>query len=408
MPSLILFPDTALKTPAASSFIPWFAPLFLLRPPSLAPEAEAPLMAAGLARQVAPQGGAEAAGGKAKELAGLLKQWEQWIREHAGSTDLAALKLGVKPPPPLETVRGLIKEIRDFGQISEGQPAPPPEVTADLFLHLAHVRDQEAQEVEGMLDKVEEGQKKLSAIMGLEEEDATPADYEETFHDRLPPVDYSMDDQKHLARRMAAWARLTAGLEGEASQAWLATKNLAALTQLMERHNAAYASQSQVFRSPAGAAMPGPGQSGLPPADSPLAQEAARLVLPDLSGLDQEGLARLSQKISEQDGGQSLAALQQGLDALLTELAQGKWGSELKEKAAAQARELAETAAKLTAQAGVETEGRGVSILVFPGMGRAELLALMRAGEGGGQPRPEPKGWPEDWPVGSCPVVAAW
>ncbi|KMY67453.1 hypothetical protein AAU61_11515 [Desulfocarbo indianensis] len=408
MPSLILFPDTALQASAAASFIPWFAPLFLLRPPSLAPEADAPLLAADLARQVSPSGGAEAAGGKAGELAGLLRQWEQWIREHAGSTDLAALKLGVKPPPPLETVRGLMKEIRDFGQVHQGQPAPPPEVTADLFLHLAHIRGQEAQEVDGMLDQVQEGQKKLSAIMGLAEEDATPADYEEAFHDRLPPVDYSMDDQKHLARRMAAWARLAAGLAGEASQAWLATHNLAALTQLMERHDAAYASQGRVFRSPAGAAMPGPGPSGLPPADSPLAQEAARLVLPDLSGLDQEGLAQLSQKLMEQDGGQGLAALRQGLEALLTQLARGKWGSELKEKAAAQAKELAESAARLAAQAGLETEGRGVSILVFPGMGRAELLALMRAGEGGGQPQPEPKGWPEDWPAGSCPVVAAW
>lgn len=403
----MLFPGTMLRPSSATSLIPWFGPLLLLRPPSLEPEPQSPLTDAGLLRQVAPAAGAEEAGGKAGELAGLLKQWEQWVRDHAGSADLAALKVGVKPPPPPETVRGLMGDIKEFGQPKEGQPAPPPEVTADLFLHVAHVHDRQAVEMDGMLDQVEEGQKRLSEVMGLNQEDATPADYEQAFQDRLPPLEYDLDDQKHLERRLAAWAVLAGGLGAEAADAWLATANLPALQMLMERHNNRFLSLGQDFRSPAGAVMPGPGAGAPAPADSPLAQEAARLVLPDLSGLDQQGLVDLRAKLMAQDEGHGLKELQQGVAGLLAKLSKEKWSADLRDEVAAQARELAEKATALAARAGVEGPGRGISILVFPGLSRADMMALMRSEDGGG-PLPAPGNWPQDWPAGSCPVVAAW
>lgn len=404
---LMLFPGTMLRPLAASSLLPWFGPLLLLRPPSLEPEPESPLGAAGLLRQVAPGSGAEAAGGKAGELAGLLKQWEQYVREQMGSASLAALKVGVKPPPPPETVRGLIGDIKEFGRPKEGQPAPPPEVTADLFLHVAHIHDRQAVEMDGMLGQVEEKQKRLSEVMGLNQEDATPADYEEAFQDRLPPLDYDLDDQKHLERRLAAWAVLAGGLGAEAADAWLATADLPAVQVLMERHNNRFLSLGRDFRSPAGVTMPGPGAGAPPPADSPLAQEAARMVLPDLSGLDQQGLLDLRAKLMAQDEGQGLSELQQGVNGLLAKLSKEKWSAELRGEVAAQARDLAEKARALAARVGVDGPGRGKSILVFPGLSRSDLLALMRSKDGGA-PLPAPENWPQDWPAGSCPLVAAW
>jgi hypothetical protein len=405
--SLLLFPGTMLTPSAAASLLPWFGPLLLLRPPSLEPEPESPLSAAGLLRQIAPPAGAEAAGGKAGELAGLLKQWESWVREHAGSADLAALKVGVKPPPPPETVRGLMEDIKEFGRPKDGQPAPPPEVTADLFLHLAHIHDRQAVEMDGMLGQVEEGQKRLSEIIGLTQEDATPVDYEEAFQERLPPLDYDLADQKHLERRLAAWALLAGGLGAGAQDAWLTTANLAAVQVILERHNNKFLSLGQDFRSPAGATMPGPGAGAPPPADSPLAQEAARLVLPDLSGLDQAGLVELREKLMAQDEGHGLAQMQQGVAGLLAKLSREKWSAALREEVSHEARELAEKATALAARAGAAGPGRGISILVFPGLKRPDLLALMRSAEAGG-PLPAAEKWPQDWPAGSCPVVVAW
>lgn len=405
--ALLLFPGTILRPSTTVALIPWFGPLMLLRPPSLEPEPESPLSAAGLVRQVAPQAGAEAAGGKAGELAGLLKQWEQWVRDHAGSADLAALKAGVKPPPPPETVRSLMNEIKDFGEPKEGQSAPPPQVTADLFLHVAHIRDREALEMDSMLGKVDEGQKRLSEIIGLNQADATPVDYEEAFLERLPPLEYDLDDQKHLERRLAAWAVLAEDLGAEAADAWLATANLPAVQLLMERHNSRLSSLGKDFRSPAGATMPGPGVGAPPPADSPMAQEAARLVLPGLSGLDQEGLVELRAKLKAGSDANGLGALQQGVAGLLAKLSREKWSAELRDETSAQARELAEKATALAAQAGTEGPGRGISILVFPGLSRGDLLALMRS-ESGGAPLPAPENWPQDWPAGSCPVVVPW
>lgn len=401
---LLQFPGTILRPSTASALIPWFGPLLLLRPPSLEPEAESELSAAGLVRQIAPGAGAEAAGGKAGELAGLLKQWEQWVREQMGSASLAALKAGVKPPPPPETVRGLMNDIKEFGQAKEGRPAPPPEVTADLFLHVAHIRDREALEMDGMLSQVDEGQERLSKIIGLDQADATPADYEEAFWDRLPPLEYDLDDQKHMERRLAAWSVLAGDLGPEAAGAWLATANLPALQILMERHNNRLSSLGQDFRSPAGATMPGPGVDAPPPIDSPLAQEAARMVLPDLSGLDENGLVKLGKKLKA-DG---LGELQQAVAALLAKLGRDKWSADLQGQVSKEARELAEKATALAAKAGVDQPGRGISVIVFPGLSRQDMLVLMRSGDAGGAPLPLAEKWPQDWPAGSCPVVVPW
>jgi hypothetical protein len=405
---LLQFPGTILRPSTASALIPWFGPLMLLRPPSLEPEAESALSEAGLVRQIAPGAGAEAAGGKAGELAKLLKQWEQWVRDQMGSSTLAALKAGVKQPPPPETVRGLMNDIKDINQPKEGQPAPPPEVTADLFLHVAHIRDREALEMDGMLDKVDKGQERLSQSIGLNQEDATPADYTEAFLERLPPLEYDLDDQTHLERRLNAWALLAGGLGAEAVDAWLATSNLPALQILMERHNSRISSLGKDFKSPVGATMPGPGVGAPPPIDSPMAQEAARLVLPDLSGLDEPGLVALRDNLKTGDDANGLNEIQQGVSGLLGKLSREKWSADLHDQVSMQARELAEKATALAAKAGVDQAGRGISILVFPGLSRGDLLALMRSTDASAMPLPALEKWPQDWPAGSCPVVVPW
>jgi hypothetical protein len=404
LPALI-FPQTALRASLVARLAPWFQPVRFLTPPSLAEREPGPLEQAGLAQRVRPPQGADQAGGRrAQELAGLLRQWEQWTREQAGSGMLEAVKAGVQPPEPPETVRGLMKEIRRFG---EGRPArgdgAPPAADADLLLHLAHVRDREAADMEGILAKVEHGQQELGRALGLEQADSAPADYEELFYERLPPVDYTLDPEKLLPQRLGAWATLAA--ETPEARGWLATANLPAVQLILERANRRLHSLAHELRSPAGAAMPGPGVAGPPPADSPLAQEAARLVLPDLTGLAPEELAGLGERLTREMG---LDGLREELQALLQRLSQQRWSGGLQAEAAAEAQRLGGKCLALAgghdSRPGLDT--RGLSLLVFPGLSREQVLALMHDQEPKDLPAKED--WPDAWPAGSCLMLVAW
>jgi hypothetical protein len=297
-----------------------------------------------------------------------------------------------------------MKEIRHFGEARTGRESDgPPAAGADLLLHLAHVRDREAAEMEDILAKVEHGRHELSRTLGVEEEGSAPADYEELFYERLPPVDYSLDPEKLLPQRLAAWATLA----GEAPEAggWLATANLPAVQLILERANRRLSALASDLRSPAGAAMPGPGVAGPPPADSPLAQEAARLVLPDLTDLEPAGLAELAGRLLDS---MDLGGLRGELAALLERLAGERWSAELGAAAAEEAQRLG---GKCLALAGGHDtrpgrDTRGLSILVFPGLSRGQMLALMRDEQP--EDLPPKEAWPEKWPAGSALMLVAW
>ncbi len=400
----LLFPYTAPRRGVISALLPWWAPLTLLEPPSLDPRAGAagPLEQAGLVRRLPAGAGADGCDDpEAKRLAGLLRQWESWLRQGRESGEVEAVKAGVQPPPPEETVRGLMSEIKDFGRARQEAKPSHPQVEADLFLHLAHIQDQQAAEMEGILAQVDRGQRKLSHSMGLDGEDASPADYEQVFYHRLPPVDYSLREDRHLMRRLQAWATLAEQAGGEGG--WLATASLPAVQLLLERANRRFAAPPPDLRSPAGAAVPLAGRSAGPDPATPQAQEAARLVLPDLDGLSDQELAELPGRLD----GEKLDSLRSGLAGLLELLAGEPWSPGLREELGRRARELAGSAGELLTAAGAQAAGqRGLSLLAFPGLSRAQVLALMRGQEP--PDLPQPQAWPEQWPAGSCPLLAVW
>lgn len=404
----LLFPQTAPRPSALAALFPLCEPVLVMAPPALpgfgqAPPA-GPLARAGLVRALSPASGE--AGAEARRLAATLRQWERWVAEHHGSGQAEALKAGLAlPDPDFETMPSLRGDIKGYGRPAPagGAAAPPPEVEAALWLHLLHRQDQQAGELEELMARAEAGQRSLGQVMGLAEDDREPADYEQGLAARLAPLDYDLDEGRQASRRLGAWATLAGGLE--AGEAWLATTSLAAAAWLRERVDARLVEPAQQ-RSPAGALPPlGEAAPAEPDPDSPFAQEAFRLVLPDLSGLDEAGLLALRERL---EAAGALAPARRGLAGLLARLSREPWSAGLKAELSAGARELAEGLGRGMAEALGQEEPpqRAVSVLALPGLTRADLLSLMAGGAGETLPRRED--WPSGWPAGSLPILVAW
>lgn len=401
----LMFPATALRRSTLCGLTPLFESLAVLQPPSLGPEAlAAPAAWRDVVQVRRPRAGADqAAVPQAQQAAKLLRQWEQWVRLHQGSGQLEAIKAGVQPPPPPETFRSLMGQIKNYRGAGSAAGPSLPQVEADLFLHLAHIQDQEAAGLEEALAQARQSQERLSRSMGHDQADHQPADYETHLLDRLPPVDYSLPQEHLLEQRLNAWATLAA--EADLGQAWLATASSGAARLLLERAAALLQPPVKELRSPAGAVSPLQMGPLSPHPDNPLAQEAARLLLSDLSGLDDAALLSLANKLA---AGDRLPLLRQRLDQLAQRLSQEKWSQGLARELAQEAQALAANYAALLDAAGAPAAGgqRGLSLLAFPGLQQGDLLALMR----GDRPQnpPQLKDWPDTWPSGSCPVWALW
>jgi hypothetical protein len=408
----LLFPRTAPRPSALAALFPLFEPLLVMAPPALPgftpAQPDGPLAQAGLVRALSPAGDDDAASGaEARRLSALLRQWEQWVAEHHGSGQAEALKAGLAlPDPDFESRPSLRGDIKTYGlpKPAGGQAGPPPEVEAALWLHLLHRQDQQAGELEDLMARAEAGQRSLGQLMGLNEEDREPADYEQGFATKLAPLDYDLDEGRQVVRRLKAWAILAGGLE--AGQAWLATTSLATVSWLGERVNARLAFAPGEFRSPAGALSPlGAPPQAEPDPDSPLMQEAFRLVLPDLSRLDEAALLDLRDRLTETG---ALEPARRSLEGLLERLSREPWSARLKAELSTGGRALAEALGQTMAEAlGLaEPPTRGLSVLALPGLTRADLLALMAGGAVDTLPRRED--WPSNWPAGSLPLLAAW
>ncbi len=385
--SIAVFPRTVLDGDLLSLLVPWFESIKLVQPPALErgggpPCAWVPpvLSGSGLLQLLTPP----PAGSRG--MAAQLREWEEWIHQQEGTGQVEAVKAGIKPPPPPETVRTVMNQIRDFDKPEPGESGPPPGVRADLLLYLAHRRDQEAVEMAEIMARVEKGQEELGRVMGLEEEDTVPPDYQTAFAELLPPVDYSLPPEHQLPARLAAWAECAGRVD--LGGARLAAAGLEAARLLLERANARFRDDP---RSPAGAVLPeAPEPAG---DDLPLAREAARLLVPDLGGRDWEDILALRDACRD---------LRQELAGLAARLEGSTWSPQLGSELAEQARSLAQGMAQAASQAGLEPRGqRGLSLLVFPGLGREHLLALMKPGPPPGLPGPGAG-------PGSCPLWVAW
>lgn len=396
----LIFPQTALRRSSLAAFFPLFEPLIVLRPASLAPpDPDAVLPDAGVVQYLSPAQKPDPA--QERRIAELVDQWGQWRDMARGSGRLEAMKAGLElPPEDPENLDAIRKEIREYGRQSQVAEDLPPESRADLLLHLAHLQDREAAEIQELLDHAQQGGKNLGRLMGLEEDDAEPADYQDLAALKLPPLSHSLDGEHPMGPRLEAWANLAGRLELPA--AWLATSNAPAAQLLMERADQRLTSK-EGQRSPAGASRiawppdaPGP--------DSPMAQEAARLRLPDLRRLNDEALLDLRGRL---DGEGFLAQARQGLANLLEFLAVEPWSQETAAEASHRAEALAQAWSNhLDGLLASRGEDRSLSLVVFPGLSQAQVRQLMVAPDPVGLP--PAKDWPHGWPAGSCPMAVAW
>lgn len=401
----LIFPSTALRRSLLCGLAPLFKPLAVLQPLSLGPDAlVAPQALQGLVQVRRPDAGADQAQApQAQQAARLLRQWEEWVRSHQGSNQLEAIKAGIQPPSLPETFRSLINEIKHYQGADKDAGPSLPQVEADLFLHLAHIQDQEAAGLEEALVQARQGQQRLSQSMGHDQEDHQPADYEGQLLDHLPPVDYSLPQEYLLTQRLSAWATLAA--ETDLADAWLATASGEAARLLLERAAELVQPPVKEVRSPAGAVSPL--QMGLvrPRPDNPLAQEAARLVLPDMSGLDDQALQDLARTLDENP---DMDLLRQRVGHLAQRVQDEKWWAGLASELAQEAQELAANYSEMVRAAGAAAgpRPRGLSLLAFPGLDQGDLLALMQ----GQSPRdvPQMSDWPDKWPDGGSPVWVLW
>jgi hypothetical protein len=401
----LILPSTALRRSVLVALCPLFKPLSVLQPPSLEPGATAaPPGLEGLVNKVRPRGGADGSDiPKARQAAQLLRQWRDWLSQHQGSGAAEAVKAGVQPAPPPETFRSLMRDIKSYQEPEGERGQSLPGVEADLLLNLAHIQDQQAAELEQALSRARQGESRLRSSMGHDQEDHQPADYEAPLLDHLPPVDYTLPQEHMLEQRLAAWATLAE--QADEAGAWLATSSGGAARLLLERAHELVQPPLREYRTPAGAVSP-LGLAPLSPRpDNPLAQEAARLVLPDLSELDDQTFAGLCAKL-EQDPDMDL--LRQRVNHLAQRVAGEKWWPGLAPELSQEAQELAGDYGDLIQKAGVRAGGRprGLSLLAFPGISRAGLLALMRAEKP--SDAPSIKDWPENWPDGSTVLWALW
>lgn len=400
MPSVsaLIFPQTALRRGVLTALWPLFRPIMVLEPAGLSagPAASQRLVEADVVRILRPAADPAAQGAQARELDRLLAQWEAWAADHRGSGQAEALKAGLSlPDPDRESLRQLRQDIR-APQPQAAAPGPDaPGLTDDLFLRLMHLKDLEAADMDELMAKVDAGQENLGRVMGLEEEDAEPTDYEQPLWQKLPPLDYALAGDRHLERRLRAWAGLAR--RSDLGEAWLTTADLETAHLLMEMANRRYAPPEQP-------GLPLGPQTG-PSPDSPLAQEAARLLLPDLSHLSEEEFLELREALGQHA---TIHQMRQSLYNLLQRLTRERWSAKLAEECQAGARMLAASFQTHLEAAGVATgpQPRVLSVLVFPGYKREHLLSLMAGQEPQGLP--EPSAWPQTWPRGSWPVLALW
>ncbi len=397
LPALV-FPRTALRRSLLCRLWPLFEPLLVLEPAGLKTASISPLAAAGLVEFLRPPADPAAGQGlQARELDRRLAQWEAWAAQNKGSVLSEALKAGIGlPDPDRETYRELRRGIKSGRPEAQPLLAAAPQLGGDLFLRLMQLKDQEAAQMEELQAKVESGQDRLGRIIGLDEEDVLPADYEEPFWQKLPPLDYDLSADLHLERRLQAWAGLAQ--RAQTGPAWLATADLEAVQWLVGAAN-----RRLLPPRPASDFAPAPG--GDPDPDIPLAQEAARLLLPSLEHLSDEQLLEVRQGL-ERDG--VLSQMRQGLHNMLASLDQRPWSPDLRQELGQAARMLAESLGGHLAALGLELGAptRGLSILALPGLSREQVLGLLAGG--GDEGLPGLADWPRGWPAGSCPVITVW
>ncbi len=357
MPNALIVPHTAPPKTLVHNILPWFEQTrMLLAPQTTAPGCAPELLEAGLIETVDSLAAGKSPAAQS-EVSRLLAQWEDWIAVQRSTGNLDMLKAGVSAgAPPKETVRSLIQEIKTSYQASSGQPLPP-EHPPELLLHLAHVRDLVAQDVETGYEALEDGQSALNRSLGLDLEDAAPAEFSQVQPYDAPPADYRLLEEEMLEPRLSAWARLVPPQALHGAVPVCLGPDAAGL--LAERLKASGR------RSAAGAEEIEPVFLSWPP-------RVARMVLPDLGGLSGGAMVELLGSLNKSG---VLSGLRKGLGEIIEQAASqpvsAGLAGELNDQAQILADELGGRLKPLKRRIALE-------ICSLPGLDQDGLLALMR------------------------------
>ena len=397
MSSVLVFPHTRLRRAMFGGMLPWLRPLVIMSPASLNEKAVSDdLLETGLFELLLPTD--RSSHPRTEEVLEVLRKWEDWVAVQRGAGRLESLKAGVNPPVPgLENLRSVMEDIKDPQRKKplSGAAAPPPPKDPAVLVHLAHIWENQAAEMEELAALV--GQKSLNLGNILDDDESVPKELKDLNQISLTPPDQEQTDERLLSQRLEAWARLIEGVDKK--DLYLATANLPAARLLLERANRVFYAEEETKRSAAGATS----LVDLPPesrVENPaLSVEAFRVILPEFMAPDLTGLARLCLDLCERPG---LAEPTAELEAVLAYLGNTPWSDELGKKVKKEVRELGLKMIRAMEQSGAAL-GAGqvnLSALVFPGISREQLLGLLK-----GQSVPESE---RDFDKGSSLVIIAW
>jgi predicted transcriptional regulator len=376
MSSVLVFPHTRLRRAMIGGMLPWLHPLVIMSPASLS---EKPvgrkLLETGLFELLTPLD--RPTHPSTEEVLKTLRQWEEWVAVQRGAGRLESLKAGVNPPTPVvENLRTVMADIKDPERKPplSGAAQPPPPKDPEVLVHLAHIWENQAAEMEELAALVD---KKSTSLGDILADDDSVSEELKSFNDLpLSPPDQEQNDERLLSQRLEAWSSLLIGVDKD--QLFLATANLPAARLLLERANQAFYDRENNQRSAAGATslvdLFKPESRVENPA---LSVEAFRISLPEVLAPDMESLVRICLDMKADSVFSELAA---EFEALLRYLGENPWSEELGENAKQKAKGLGNEMIKAMKQSGIAL-GPGqvnLSSLVFPGLDRAQLFELLR------------------------------
>jgi hypothetical protein len=366
MTKIVIAPQTYLAPDLSGILAHCFDEVYLLRPPDLSPDQwEVAGEPPGVFKTLEPSEDNEDIGLDPGKLRDLMHQWETWVAGKRENGALETIKAGVRPPLPDQENSRAIKHQILGGAQPEEQPEKPPSASPGLVLNLAHLMEKKMAEIRSLAGRVDDQQAHMSELLGLDQGDAPPADFQNTAPGLLGSLGREMEDESLTAYRLQAWACLAP---------FESIKNLTPLTLSPQAALLLLARANDILGGKAVRSAAGVQNLLWPPvslsmAGTSLAREALRLRLP---------------------APEEAAGFKKALGMMSAALGQAPLSSDLLES-------LQEIGAAWLESGGPDRPGGRLGLMVFPGYTLAGLLSLMK----GQASKPENPG-------ASCPLWVLW
>jgi hypothetical protein len=366
MTKSVLVPQTYLARDIPVTLARCFDEVYVLKPPDISFESEdAAEKLPDMFKTLEASSNDDDIGLDSSMLEELMHRWEIFIsRQHDGGA-IGEIKAGVRPrQPDMETTRKIMRQIIG-GVQPESQPQSPPPASPALVLKLAHLMDQKAAESRSLAKSFDSQQEVLSAMLGPNQVDEPPADYQRSTPSLVGSMGLEVEDESLASYRLHAWACL-APFEQIKDLAPLTLSPQAAVL-LLERANTFLGGKP--IRSAAGVQSLLWPPVSLSMAGTSLAREALRLRLP------------LPEEAPE---------FKKALDMMLAAIGESPMSADL-------LKSLQEIGGAWLESGGPQRPGGRMGLMVFPGYSMAGLVNLMK----GQASEPE-------MPGASCPLWVLW